>query len=79
LPDTVLPLGAVIIWVKKSATVIQRGVQDLREIPAPGPVVRTAGRLRMRLRRPLRAGEGCRTCRSVCEICQSHCNSHPPE
>jgi hypothetical protein len=78
LPDTVLPLGAVIIWVGKSATITERGVAELRDISSPGPVVRTAGRLRMRLRRPVRGGEvcvsRCNTCQSRCLTCNSHCN-----
>jgi hypothetical protein len=73
LPDSVMPLGAKIIWVKNSAIVTRRGAATLQgTIPNQQADVREVGRLRMQVRSALqREGE---TCQSRCSVCQSRCS-----
>jgi hypothetical protein len=72
LPESVMPLGAKIIWVKGDATIVRRGLTTpQRTIADKQPDVREAGRLRMQLRR-FRAGP-VGVCHSLCAICQSNC------
>ena len=73
LPESVLPLGGVIVWIKRDATITYRSSRAVKSVDASAAKsdLVEAGRLRMRVRqRPDRAMG---VCQSRCGVCQSKC------
>lgn len=72
LPESVLPLGGVIVWVKRDATITRRSSQAVKSVDvstAKSDLVQV-GRLRMRVRQRPDASV---VCQSRCAVCQSRC------
>jgi len=69
-PESLLPLGATIIWVKKDAKVIHHRVETVTHLKET-----RVGRLRMRLPRRHPRSEARPVCQSQCGVCQSACDS----
>jgi hypothetical protein len=79
LPESVLPLGGTIVWVKKDAKITFRSVKTVGKASDPAPKADFAemrkGRLRMLLPSLRRAVP---PCQSHCSgDCQSTCGGHP--
>lgn len=77
-PDTVLPYGGTIIWLRKDSQVTFHRSQhtavfqpaDNLQAPAAGdPLVVSRGRLNIRVR----GGFSSEVCQSRCQVCQSRC------
>jgi hypothetical protein len=69
-PDTVLPLGGTVIWLKKEARIVVRSVETAALTPKLDEGVELSrGRLRIRVR----GGLSQSVCQSRCQVCTSRC------
>ncbi|MCU6498250.1 hypothetical protein LPN04_10645 [Rugamonas sp. A1-17] len=69
-PDSVLPLGGTIVWLKKDAQVVVSKVETSALKPrAEEALELSRGRLRILVRGGLRSD----VCQSRCQVCQSRC------
>jgi len=81
LPETTLPLGAIIVWVKKDASVARRDIKTLRDGDTLESGVREVGRLRLKVHGLSHGNDVCQSkclgrCQSKClGRCQSRCKS----
>jgi len=75
VPETAMPFGATILWVKKDAQIVHRQGEAAENT---GAAEIRKGRLRIQL--GMRRTEGvctsrCSSCQSRCRTCQSRCNT----
>jgi hypothetical protein len=69
-PDTVLPYGGTIIWLKKDSQVtFHRSEQTAAVSPDDNSLMINRGRLNIRVR----GGFSSEVCQSRCKVCQSRC------
>ena len=70
MPESILPYGAKIVWIKKDAEVTVNQVASVAGVKADREFTEVSqGRLRMIVRRGLASDD----CSSRCNVCQSRC------
>ena len=90
VPETTMPFGAKLVWVRSKARITRRRVASAEDAGSPQKqrhvIEVRKGRLRMLSRQQVRSPEDCSTCVSVCisicrgcKTCTSECTTTKPE